>query len=120
MKKKIILFLTILALSVCLFAISANADSIYSDFAKPGANGEAPIFSMLGHAVDEKAGNMCVEYKIDRDALANYEKATGKTLKFGVVLGYKDYIENGKLCYLDIKDMKIDIWKQLIYHTTGF
>lgn len=28
----------------------------------------------------------------------------------------KDYIEKGKLCYLDIKDMKIDIWKQLIYH----
>lgn len=96
MKKRIIVFLTILALSACLFAISVNADDIYSDFAKPGVNGEAPIFSMLGHSVDESAGNMCVEYKVDRDALAKYEKDTGKSLKFGVVLGYKDYIENDK------------------------
>ncbi len=28
----------------------------------------------------------------------------------------KDLIESGKLCYLDISDMKLDIWKQLIYH----
>ena len=28
----------------------------------------------------------------------------------------KEYIESGELCYLDICDMEIDIWKQLIYH----
>ena len=28
----------------------------------------------------------------------------------------KDLIEAGKLCYLDVKDMDIEIWKQLIYH----
>ncbi|MBE7026415.1 MAG: LysR family transcriptional regulator [Ruminococcaceae bacterium] len=28
----------------------------------------------------------------------------------------KDMVEKGKLCYLDICDMNIDIWKQLIYH----
>lgn len=28
----------------------------------------------------------------------------------------KEYIESGKLCYLDIIDINIDIWKQLIYH----
>ena len=28
----------------------------------------------------------------------------------------KDLIESGKLCYLDIADMNIEIWKQLIYH----
>lgn len=27
-----------------------------------------------------------------------------------------DLIKQGKLCYLDVKDMNIDIWKQLIYH----
>ncbi|MBE6683787.1 MAG: LysR family transcriptional regulator [Ruminococcaceae bacterium] len=27
-----------------------------------------------------------------------------------------DLIESGKLCYLDVKDMDIEIWKQLIYH----
>lgn len=28
----------------------------------------------------------------------------------------KDLIEAGKLCYLDVADMNIEIWKQLIYH----
>lgn len=28
----------------------------------------------------------------------------------------KERIESGELCYLDICDMKLDIWKQLIYH----
>ena len=28
----------------------------------------------------------------------------------------KDFIESGELCYLDVCDIKIDIWKQLIYH----
>ena len=28
----------------------------------------------------------------------------------------QDMIESGELCYLDITDMNIDIWKQLIYH----
>ena len=28
----------------------------------------------------------------------------------------KDMIDNQKLCYLDICDMNIEIWKQLIYH----
>ena len=28
----------------------------------------------------------------------------------------KNLIEAGKLCYLDVRDMNIEIWKQLIYH----
>ena len=28
----------------------------------------------------------------------------------------KKFIESGELCYLDVSDMDIDIWKQLIYH----
>lgn len=28
----------------------------------------------------------------------------------------KPFVEAGKLCYLDISDMKMEIWKQLIYH----
>lgn len=28
----------------------------------------------------------------------------------------KDMVESGKLCYLDVCDMNIEIWKQLIYH----
>ena len=28
----------------------------------------------------------------------------------------KDLIKSGELCYLDVSDISIDIWKQLIYH----
>lgn len=28
----------------------------------------------------------------------------------------KDLVEAGTLCYLDVQDLKIEIWKQLIYH----
>lgn len=28
----------------------------------------------------------------------------------------KDLVEKGELCYLDIRDLNIEIWKQLIYH----
>ena len=28
----------------------------------------------------------------------------------------REYVKAGKLCYLDVKDIKIEIWKQLIYH----
>ena len=28
----------------------------------------------------------------------------------------QDQVASGKLCYLDVVDMKLDIWKQLIYH----
>lgn len=28
----------------------------------------------------------------------------------------KPLVESGELCYLDVRDMNIDVWKQLIYH----
>lgn len=28
----------------------------------------------------------------------------------------RDLVKSGKLCYLDVRDLHIDIWKQLIYH----
>jgi DNA-binding transcriptional LysR family regulator len=28
----------------------------------------------------------------------------------------KELVEEGKICYLDVADMKVEIWKQLIYH----
>ena len=28
----------------------------------------------------------------------------------------KDLIQSGELCYLDVCDINIEIWKQLIYH----
>ena len=28
----------------------------------------------------------------------------------------KPFIDSGKLCYIDVCDLSVDIWKQLIYH----
>ena len=28
----------------------------------------------------------------------------------------RDSVASGKLCYPDVTDMNVDIWKQLIYH----
>ena len=28
----------------------------------------------------------------------------------------RDFVDSGELCYLDVVDMNVDIWKQLIYH----
>ena len=28
----------------------------------------------------------------------------------------KEFVDEGKLCYLDVTDMNVEIWKQLIYH----
>ena len=28
----------------------------------------------------------------------------------------KEMVAAGKLCYLDVRDMELEIWKQLIYH----
>ena len=28
----------------------------------------------------------------------------------------KDLIDSGELCYLDVVDFNVEIWKQLIYH----
>ena len=42
--------------------------------------------------------------------------AQGNMISFLPDFVTKKMIESGKLCYLDICDMNIDIWKQLIYH----
>jgi len=42
--------------------------------------------------------------------------AQGNMISFLPDFVTKEMIESGNLCYLDICDMNIDIWKQLIYH----
>ena len=42
--------------------------------------------------------------------------AQGNMISFLPDFVTKDLVNEGKLCYLDICDMNIDIWKQLIYH----
>ena len=104
MKRKIILFLTILAFCLCLFTICVSANGIYEDYTKVGANGENPIFTFRGYAIDPTNGGMCVEYYVDIDALEKYEKATSQRLNYGIVAAYKGYVENS--CPLDPKTAK--------------
>ena len=42
--------------------------------------------------------------------------AEGNMISFLPDFVTRDYIDKGKLCYLNVSDMKIEIWKQLIYH----
>ena len=42
--------------------------------------------------------------------------AKGDMISFLPDFVTKEYIDSGELCYLDIKDMNMEIWKQLIYH----
>ncbi len=96
MKKKVVLFLTILAMTACLFALSVSADSIYSDFTKPGVNGENPIFTCVGYSTYEAGGSVCIGYNVDLDALEAYEEIMGTTLKYGIVVASKDNVDGGK------------------------
>ncbi len=42
--------------------------------------------------------------------------AKGDMISFLPDFVTKDLIDSGELCYLDVKDMNVEIWKQLIYH----
>ena len=42
--------------------------------------------------------------------------AKGDMISFLPDFVTKEYLDSGELCYLDIKDMNMEIWKQLIYH----
>ena len=96
MKKRIVLFLTILAISLCVFATLASADSIYDDFAKAGKGGEEPIFKYLGYSTAEGGDSIGIGYIVDVDALDAYEKKTGEKLKYGMVITLKEVL-NGAL-----------------------
>ena len=95
MKRKLILFLTILGATLCFLALTVSASEIYSDYTEPGANGEAPIFSFLGYSAGEGSG-IGAGYTVDHKALESYKKATGEDLKYGLVVTLKDFIEDKK------------------------
>lgn len=91
MKKRAFLFSIFLILSFCMLTLVIGADSIYSDFTKPGVNGESPIFSFNGYSTSNEGG-ICVGYDIDRDALDSYASKTGSSMKYGIVVACKDLI----------------------------
>ena len=95
MKKKLLLFLALTMLVSCLFALAISADEIYSDYTKKGANGEDPLFTPLGYAIDEENGCICVEYQVDKDALSKYEAVKGTKIKYGIIAALGSFVENG-------------------------
>ena len=94
MKKKIVLAFVLAALTVLVLALTIGASDVYSDYTQPGANGEKPIFTLIGYAIDPNEKSICVEYSIDLDALEAYEKATGEKIKYGIVIAYAGYVED--------------------------
>ena len=92
MKRKIVLFATVLALALCAFAICASANSIYNDFTEKGVNGETPIFTFLGYSSNE-SDSVCAGYEINHDALNKYIASTGNDVKYGLVITYKGAFE---------------------------
>lgn len=92
MKKRLVLFFTFLALSLCLLTVFASADSIYDDFTKTGKGGEDPIFKYLGFSTCEGGDSIGVGYALDIDALEAYEEKTGSTLKYGLVITLKEIL----------------------------
>ncbi len=96
MKRRILLFLTVLALAACFFAVTVGASDIYSDFTQNGANGESPIFNLRGYSVNELGGSICAEYDVNVKALKSYEEATGISLEFGVVVTRVGNLVDGK------------------------
>ncbi|MBO5313259.1 MAG: leucine-rich repeat domain-containing protein [Clostridia bacterium] len=85
---------------------------IYEDFATYGIKTKAcqnegctandgtseqtpPVFTFLGYAISEVGVSFCASYKIDNEALAEYERVTGKTVDYGMVGAYVGYLNGG-------------------------
>ena len=56
------------------------------------------------------------ELKIGRTDIITSLIAQSNMISFLPDFVTKSLIESGELCYLDVCDVNIDIWKQLIYH----
>ena len=54
--------------------------------------------------------------EIGRTDIITYIISNSDMISFLPDFVIRKAIESGELCYLDVCDMKIDIWKQLIYH----
>lgn len=92
MKRKIVLFLTVLTVFVCTLAICTSASDTYSDHTKADSNQELPFFTFLGYSVSEDGEGIGVGYTVNKDALALYEQTNGKKLNYGLVATVKDHI----------------------------
>lgn len=91
MRKRLFLFLSALAVAVLLFTFTASADGLASDL----VDGESPIFTFLGYSTSDEGG-ICAGYNVDVGKLEEYEVATNKTLKYGLVVAVKGSYDGNK------------------------
>lgn len=54
--------------------------------------------------------------EIGRTDLITHILAESDMISFLPDFVTKSWVDSGKLCYLDVTDVKVEIWKQLIYH----
>lgn len=70
--------------------------------------------------LDKELARMSLEItpilEIGRTDIITAVLADGNAISYLPDFVTKDMVAQGKLCYLDVCDMKLDIWKQLIYH----
>lgn len=64
----------------------------------------------------KKSLEITPELEIGRTDIITSLVAQGDMISFLPDFVTKDFIVSGKLCYLDVTDINVEIWKQLIYH----
>ena len=74
---------------------SNGATAVCSNCGKAGAYTAAPIFSCGGYSIPiDGTMSISILYMVDYDALKAYEEASGNTLNFGLIVGFKSVIGN--------------------------
>ncbi len=71
---------------------------------------------VLDKELAKKSFDITPVLEIGRTDIITSLLSQGNMISFLPDFVTKEMIESGQLCYLDICDMNIDIWKQLIYH----
>ncbi len=64
----------------------------------------------------KKSLEIIPELEIGRTDIITSLVAQGDMISFLPDFVTKDFIDRGELCYLDVTDINVEIWKQLIYH----
>ena len=70
----------------------------------------------LEKALEEKSLEVIPSLEIGRTDIIMQMLEAGAGISFLPDFVTREMIEEGRLCYLDVCDMGIEIWKQLIYH----
>ena len=71
---------------------------------------------VLDHELAKKSLDITPVLEIGRTDIITHILAESDMISCLPDFVTRDMVKNGTLCYLDIADMNMDIWKQLIYH----